>query len=545
MPEKLDPRILSIWEQEQQLAQRRKPKEQISRERHQDAAERQQQKMESRNRGMDSANKQKGQRAEVIGQDLADNERQLTPPKTTKDDLPTNFASLRFLETTKVSTTGTKLHSAGSSSTNKGLPSLYECAKRLKLRSHLICYMESLYVFNGKCYDYLSPGDVVQLYRDKVDYQLGGEKSLRNVKQLHEYLCTDSGLQINEIEDDQRIAVLQNGVFDVEAGKLRKHSDNRVVFSYVKANYSERGRCEYFHRFLECITHGDKTLQERLWQFLGYMLMQTTEGKAFFVMGLAPDSGKSVMGNLIESLFDKRYVSNIALNDFNRNFALAPIVGSAINISLDLPSTRLKPSAVSQLKMLTGGDTFTVSQKYMPEFSYRNRAKLLFASNFPIELYENDNAFWKRMVYLPFDYSISKSHQNTDLLKLLQAERDSIVSEALYHARALVENNFCFPTTPLIERRMEEWQGRINSSIEEFLHDCCVLDANYRGELTETLFSAYERYCALSDFVAKTRSFFKQFLENEVGLKHFKMRDGGENPQSAFRGIKIKEANYD
>lgn len=423
---------------------------------------------------------------------------------------------------------------------NKGLPSLYQCAEQLKKKVHLIFHLNSLYGYNGICYDFLYPKDVIRLYRNRVDNQLGGERSLGSIRQLHEYLCTDDSILVNESEDNQRIAVLKNGVFDVETGKLRGHSDKTIVFSYVKANYVDRGKCKYFHRFLECITHGDKVLQERFWQFLGYMLLQTNEAKAFFIMGTAPNSGKSVLGNFIESLFDSRYASSIALNDLNKNFSLAPLAGSAVNISLDLPATKLKPSAVSLLKMLTGGDTVEIEQKYMAKFNYRNRAKLLFASNFPIELYEDDDAFWQRMVYLPFDYSIPKSNQNTDLLKLLQEEQDAVVSEALRHAKTLIESNFCFPSTYMIDRRMQEWQGRTNPSIENFLKDCCLIDESYRGELTETLFSAYQQYCDSTGLVAKNRPFFKQFLENEIDLEHFKMRDGGENPQSAFRNIKLK-----
>lgn len=420
---------------------------------------------------------------------------------------------------------------------------MYECANQLKQQTHLICYRGNLYAFNGKCFDFLYPDDIIRLYREAVDDQLGGEKGLGCITQLHKFLRTDSDLQIDEPQGNQRIAVLENGIFDVMTGKLREHNYKEVTFSFIKAKYRDKAKCKTFRHFLQAITHGDTVLQERFWQFLGYMLLQTNEAKLFFVMGTAPDSGKSVLGNFIECLFDERYVSNVALNDLSKTFALAPIVGKAVNISLDLPSTKVKPSAVSQLKMLTGGDAFSVNQKFVPVFRYRNRAKLLFASNFPIELSEHDDAFWNRLVYLPFDFSIPKADQNAGLLDMLQEEKDAIVSEALRHAKILIENNFCFPTTPLIERRMEEWQGRVSPSIESFLQSCCIMDESVKGELTDTLFFAYNQYCEEHDFAPKSRPKFKSFLEKEMNLKHDKLRLGCANPQSAFRGIRLKEAN--
>ena len=176
--------------------------------------------------------------------------------------------------------------------------------------------------------------------------------------------------------------------------------------------------------------------------------MQTLEAKVFFIMGEAPDSGKSLLGNFIESLFPTEYVSNIALTDMNKGFSVAPIAGSAINISLDLPSAKLNAVAVSKLKMLTGGDTLNINQKYEKEYRYENRAKLVFASNFPIGLIENDNAFWNRLVYLPFTKSIPKEEQDRELLKKLQKEKNAIVSKALLYAKKLIDADFQFPTTP-------------------------------------------------------------------------------------------------
>ena len=429
----------------------------------------------------------------------------------------------------------------------KGLPSLYECAERLKEKVHLVFYQKNLYAFNGRCYDLLSCNDVIRLYRDRVDNQLGGEKSLWAIKHLYQYLLTDTSIAAEKgsFGPNQRVAVLRNGVYDVMRGRLRKHNHKDLVFSWVDAEYCEDGRCKHFRKFLRDVTGGNEILQERLWQAIGYMLTQSTEAKAFFVMGTAPNSGKSLLGNFIESLFDERYVSNIALNAFHRPFELAPIAGAAINVSLDLPAARLNADAVSMVKQITGDDGFNVNPKHVSPFRYRSRAKLLFATNFPVELLEWDEAFWNRLVYLPFDYSVPRERQDFLLPGRFQQERDAIVSEALRHVKPLVENHFQFPTTTRLDQRIQEWQGKRCASIENFLRDCCVLDESLRGELMDTLFNAYDQYCDAAGLVAKSRPVFKHFLENHVGLKHFKMRDGGENPRSAFRGIKLAEVRYD
>lgn len=422
-----------------------------------------------------------------------------------------------------------------------GLPSPYQCAELLKEKVYFICYDRALYYFNGRCYDLLSSDDIIRLYRDKVDVTMGYERNLNIFNHVFRTLSTDSSIRVEQLSRDNRVAVLRNGIFDVEYQKLREHSHKEIVFSYIDADYVKDEECPNFDNFIYDITNGDKLLQKRFWMFLGYILMQSMEAKAFFVMGEAPDSGKSLLGNFIESLFPSKYVSNIALNDMNKGFSVAPIAGSAINISLDLPSVRLNASAVSKLKMLTGGDTFNINQKYEKEYRYENRAKLIFASNFPIHLVEDDNAFWNRLVYLPFTKSVPKCQQDKKLLKKLQNEKNAIVSKALYYAKKLIENDFQFPSTSYIECKMMEWQGKSCKSVESFLGDCCFCGAEYEGELLETLYLSYEQYCKYTDYVAISKNEFKKFLEEQKGLKHCKKRFGGGNPRSAFEGIMIRD----
>ena len=423
---------------------------------------------------------------------------------------------------------------------SKGLPSLAECAEALLQKITIINYGNHLYYYNGRYYQQINDMDVLTLYRDYVDKKIGGEKTVSRIGQLYKFLLSESKLKKESIPMNLPMAVLENGIYDIVKQKLYRHTSKVITFSCINAKYVEDEKCPVFEQFLSDVTGNDEVLIERLWMFLGYVLMQTVEAKSFFIMGLAPDSGKSVLGNFIESLFPRECVSNIALNDLNKNFSLAPIVGSAVNISLDLPSSRLNADAVSSLKMLTGGDVVTINEKYVPKFSYSNRAKFIFATNNSISLAEQDRAFWNRLVYLPFNYTVPKKKQDRCLQRRLDKEKNAIVSKALGKARKLLKNNFVFPTTPSIERQVREWQGLENPTIDGFVDEYCVLGKEYAGETVERLYCVYEQYCYDSGYEPRSRTIFKNYLENTFNLKHTKMRLGAENPRSAFKGIAIR-----
>ena len=361
--------------------------------------------------------------------------------------------------------------------------------------------------------------------------------------ELYDFLLTDPNIQRTcDLNKLSGIAILNNGIYHVKKGRLEDFTSSIVAFSSVNANYMEDAKCPRFDKFLCEVTGNDPILIERLWMFLGYIFTQSLEAKVFFVMGHAPNSGKSLLGKFIERLYEKRYVSSVALSDFNGDFSMAPLVGAAVNISLDLPSSRLNATAVSRLKMLTGGDMITINEKYVPQFKYQNCAKFIFALNHPLKLMEDDVAFWERLVFLPFDYSINKEDQKTKLLDKLLDEKDAVVSKALQYAKKLMELHYQFPTTKEIERRIREWRGIDIDTIDTFIQKYCTIDESLKGELMEDLYSKYQQFCLDEYDNPKARNDFKKYLEQQLGLRHFKMRrEKTDNPQSAFRGIRLND----
>lgn len=258
----------------------------------------------------------------------------------------------------------------------KEMMSLYQCGENLKQRVRIICVGGGLYAYNGVCYDKVDNNELMTIYRDKVDKTLHNSKSLNVMGNLYKFLQTDSEIQATidySAVDD--LAVLKNGVFDVRNQKLMKHSEKYMFMYRINASYTMEDETPLFDEFLENVTGGESVLIKRMWYLIAYLCMHSVAAKCFFVLGTAPNSGKSVFGRFIQSLFDAKFVSSIALNDMNREFSLGPIVGKAVNVSMDLPATKLNAAAVSKLKMLTGDDMITINEKHVPEFSYYNRAK--------------------------------------------------------------------------------------------------------------------------------------------------------------------------
>ena len=406
----------------------------------------------------------------------------------------------------------------------------------------MACLENALYVFDGAIYEKLDTNKLLMLYRDQVDKELHGVKTMSSIESLYKFLLTDSEIQktmdYSAIND---MVVLKNGIFNVRTQELSNHTSKQMFTYKINAKYTENKHTPIFDSFLEEITGGNKILIERMWHLIAYLCMHSISAKAFFILGTAPNSGKSVFGKFIEELFETNFVSSISLNDMNKDFSLGQIVGKAVNISMDLPSSKLNSAAISKLKMLTGDDLITINEKYVPQYRYYNRAKFLFASNHPISITEQDDAFWNRLVYFPFNNSISIENQDKQLLDKLLSEKDIVVSRALRKAKKFIANNYVFQTTPEIEDTMATWKGEKNYSIDNFLRDYCEINESYEGEWCAELYETYEKYCQNYNKKSVSKEFFRKFLEEQRGLKYAKFRKSGvsENPRYGFRGITL------
>lgn len=408
----------------------------------------------------------------------------------------------------------------------------------LQQKVDLINVDNKLYYHSGKCYLPLNKRELIRLYRQKVDYTLHNATTLSHISPLYNFLLSDPNI-ITEAEENQHLCTLENGVYDVKTEKLYPHSPEFITFSYLKSRFVKHPDCPNFERFLEETFDNDEVLIERVWQMIAYICMHTDEGKCFFVMGEAPNSGKSLLGNFVQNLFPKEHVSNIALNDLNDRYSTSKLLGAAVNVSLDLPSSELKPTAVSRLKMLTGGDVITAEEKFEPAFAFKNRAKLLFASNYPVKISAEDQAFWNRFIYIPFNKSIPPELQDKTLLNKFISEKDSIVTKALKHAKTLVENKFAFPTTPEIERKMAEFSNVTLPTVKEFIDAKCEINPEFKGEALQDLYDEYENYCCENDFSPDAYNSFKAQFAKLAGVKHIKKRFGRSNPISGFSGVKL------
>ena len=288
--------------------------------------------------------------------------------------------------------------------------------------------------------------------------------------------------------------------------------------------------------FFEQASGGDKEIERLIWTTLGVMLSTEAKFKAFFYLFGPPDTGKSLFGTLVTRLIGAENCANILLNEVDAKYHGAELRGKLANISLDQPSVVIRNIGVFKQLTSGGSDVVTVEKKFGPVERLESRfIKFLFAGNHLPRLRENDDAFWTRMVLVPFENKVEKEDRDPDLLEKLLDRSDYIILRALKHDKAFLDNNMRFPAC----RRSEELKnGYIpvspNEKVRMFVDECCELVPDAQA-MTQELYACYCGFCQSNGYSAETIKAFSTILKREVPLDTFR-----QNSQRGYRGIRIK-----
>lgn len=416
--------------------------------------------------------------------------------------------------------------------------SLVDLTRKVKKNVHIISYGNTLYYYNNYYYTQLDAKQLIKLYRKYVDYELNHESSLHGYKDLYECFLTDPQIECSESENGPIYAPLKNGVFELVEWKLHPHSPDQITFTYINAKYDPDAKCPIFEGYLHQVTGGDPQLMERFWMVIGYLLIYPARGKFFIFMKGVGNSGKSVLGSFIKHLYPKESISNIKLKQLTNQFGMASLATSVINFDMDMSSSKINEEAASRLKQITGGDSMNIPRKYRDDALLERRIKFVFSSNHPLSIDGDDDAFLKRIVYLPFNYAIPDNQQDPDLGDKIWAERDAIVTKALYYARKLVQYNYIFPEIPYVDSAKY-------SPVKMFVQERCDISDMDAMTALDDLYNAYLHFCKEKNIGVCKDSDLRNALK-AMGFEHIRSRCPGNdmvirrNAVSAFQGIRLR-----
>lgn len=323
--------------------------------------------------------------------------------------------------------------------------SQYEVMEKFLSQTNLLVIKERFYLYKKVAYLSQTSSEIM---REVMRVCRTSFKNKPNgfIEGVGKYLLKEPRICIAEEEIPYNLVSFQNCILDIKKRTTHFHNPRFLTFYYVKANYTPNNipSTPIFDKFLDSISGGDATLKERILQMLGYCMTLDTSAKCFFLLQGIGNSGKSVLANFLQELFDVDSIMPLDLKSYGSEYGSSNLVGKVITSAADLPNDPLNEATVSKLKQFTGDDMVSSNVKYGQYVKFVCRAKIIVTTNHALLTKTDDPAFFYRICTIPFRYSISREDQNVNLKNDLLKEKDGVVTKAMLAYFRLVDQHYRF-----------------------------------------------------------------------------------------------------
>lgn len=333
-------------------------------------------------------------------------------------------------------------------------------------------------------------------------------------EQLIKQFGAKAGMVPPKPSTDRVLINLQNGTLEIDGSKVRLRNfraDDFIRYQLPFA-FSENATCPKWQRFLNRVLP-DPQSQAVLGEFFASIFTDLKLEKALMAHGTGAN-GKSVVFEVINSLLGETNVSSYSLTSLNNDYQRAMLRGKLLNYCSELDG-RLNPDI---FKKLVSGEPIEARLPYEKPFIMRRYARLAFNCNELPWNVEHNEAFFRRLLIIPFDVTIPKEERNPELAsEIIAEELPGILNWALLGlTRLRTQNGFseCAASEGILERYKME-----SDSVSMFV-DSAGYEVATDGQATDlaVIYAEYREYCKDNGCVPLSTVRFRPRLER-LGLR--------------------------
>ena len=334
-----------------------------------------------------------------------------------------------------------------------------------------------------------------------------------------------------------------NGYIDLNTGFLMEHETGKNKFFTRISNteYNPNATCPRWEQFLNEIFQNDTELIDYLQRAIGYSLSDETIEQVMFVLLGNGRNGKSVLLNILSELFGDysthmqpqtiatKYGAQSASSDIAR-------LNGARFITTTEPNQGMKLDE-GLVKQFTGGDKVTARFLRENEVEFTPKFKIWMATNYKPVISGTDDGIWRRMVLIPFNYTVPDDKVDKRLSAKLKREFPGILNWCLEGYKKWKEHGLSEEPLIVAEQR-QEYRNEMDM-IERFFAEKCVLEEG-RKETFNDLWNAFLPWYNAQN---EKENYSKTRFGSEM-IKRFERKRSNSGMTYLGIGLKEKDSFY-
>lgn len=373
-------------------------------------------------------------------------------------------------------------------------------------RYNIFFYGDSFFIYSKGRYVIQTDNQMREIIHDA----LGDEYRQSKFKEVQDCMIAQS--LADNINDVRGLNVL-NGILDLDTMLLRPHTPSERFTTQIQTIFNPDEIAPRWMEFLKQVLGDEPSKIDILQEYAGYCLDQGMNLETIlFLLGRGAN-GKSVFANTIHEVIGEVNCETMSLDDLRNKNYLADLLGKLVNIATE--SQGKAEVYESTLKRLASGEHIKVDRKFKNPFSFKSNCKHIYCLNNLPRIGDKTDAFFRRIIAVPFNIQVKRESQVLGLHKqLAHEERSGILNWMLEGYIRLKKNKWQFSKSEQVELLADEYR-KDNNNVLSFVDERCYLDEPDSFTSNEALYEDYVTYCKKSGVQnVKKKSMLHEIVEN-------------------------------
>lgn len=328
-------------------------------------------------------------------------------------------------------------------------------------------------------------------------------------EQLFKQFLATAYLPTPEPDKNTVLINLQNGTFEIspQGTKLRPFDRSDFITYQLPFEYNPQAKAPLFEAYLNKVLP-DPERQKVLAEYLGYVFIKhggRLKLEAALVLYGTGANGKSVFFEIVNALLGADNVSSYSLQELtdDTGYYRAMIANKLVNYASEI-NGKLQTDS---FKRMVSGEVMPARLPYGKPMQLTNYAKFIFNCNELPKDVEHTNAYFRRWLIIPFDVTIPKAEQDSELhTKIIEKELSGVFNWILDGLnRLLIQKKFT--DCEAVQQAVEQYKSQ-SDSVKMFIDENNYQNSPTNYRLIKELYPEYRGYCIDDGFKPVNKSNF-------------------------------------
>lgn len=309
---------------------------------------------------------------------------------------------------------------------------------------------------------------------------------------VYKELITDiKSVAFEELDTNEDYINVKNGLYNIKTKELEPHNPNLKSTLQINCNYNaDAPEPKEWIKFIDTLSGNNREIAYILQEWFGLSLSNidiSNLKKSFILYGVIGDTGKTQYNKMLIYMLGIEFICSTPIQKLTERFVTSEIYGKRMIIVDDQSSINLEDSSI--FKALSGGGVITIEFKGKPAFPYHARCGILMCCNdLPYIKDDKGDHVYERLIIVPCNNVIPKEKQIKNIIeKLFIPEIDGIFLWALDGLNRLIDNNYTFTSSAIVEMAKESYK-QMNDTIYKFLASKYIITKNNKDRIKKTDF---------------------------------------------------------